>query len=109
MPNKAGSNPALRNETDPEYYHGKTFSLFAPSRSHTHRCQTPLSSVRIRPPEHASCIGSHLQARPCELLRPGVEHQLSVRQFLTLYAARPPSSAPRSQVAGPHRLRPAVR
>ena len=57
MPNKAGSNPVLRNEADPEHYHGEAFSLLAPSRSHVHLCQTPLSPIRMRLPEHASYVG----------------------------------------------------
>jgi hypothetical protein len=61
MPDKTSSSPTLRNKADPEYYHGKTFSPLAPSGSHTYRCQTPLSLMRMRLPEHASCVGSHLQ------------------------------------------------
>jgi hypothetical protein len=55
--NKAGSSPALRNEADPEHYHGEAFSPLAPSRSYAHRRQTPLSPMRMRPSEHASCVG----------------------------------------------------
>jgi hypothetical protein len=62
MPDKVGSSPALRNEADPEHYHGEAFSPLAPWRSHAHRCQTPLSPMRVRPPEHASCVGGYLQA-----------------------------------------------
>jgi hypothetical protein len=72
MPDKAGSSPALRNEADPEHYHGEAFCPLALWRSHAHRCQTPLSSMRMRPPprEHASCVGGYLQACFRELLRP---------------------------------------
>jgi hypothetical protein len=38
MPDKAGSSTALRNEANPEHYHGEAFSPLAPSRSHAHRC-----------------------------------------------------------------------
>ena len=103
MPDKVDSSPALRNEADPEQYHGDVFSPLAPSRSHAHRCQTPLSPMRMKPPEHVSFVEGYLQACFRKLLR-----RLSVRHFLTLHAARPPSGAPRSQAVGPHRPRPAA-
>ena len=52
MPGKAGSSPALRNEADPEHYHGEAFSPLAPWCS------------------DASCVGGYLQACFRELLRP---------------------------------------
>ena len=41
-----------------------------PTTSEHRGFRSPLSPVRLRPPEHASCVGGYLQACFRELLRP---------------------------------------
>ena len=61
-------------------------SLLTPWRSHAHRCQTPLSPMRVRPPEHASCVGGYLQACFRELLRPSLSGAPAERAAFSRFA-----------------------
>jgi len=67
MPDKVGSSPALRNEADPEHYHGEAFSPLAPWRSHAHRCQPPPfanESETARACQLCRWLSSSLEAAP---------------------------------------------